>query len=89
MKKNIKITPVGIKGYQINERMKELMGIKPINENNKVKRDVLVTDYLMKYQSVLFEVTAYLTNSNTHKRIMIHMCPELRIEQKLLDAITK
>jgi hypothetical protein len=33
MKKNIKITPVGIKGYQINERMKELMGIKPINEN--------------------------------------------------------
>ena len=60
-----------------------------MHENNKVKRDVLVTDYLMKYQSVLFEVTAYLTNSNTHKRIMIHMCPELRIEQKLLDAITK
>lgn len=28
-----KITPVGLKGYEINERMKELMGIKTINEN--------------------------------------------------------
>lgn len=33
MKKNIKIAPVGLKGNEINERMKELMGIKPINEN--------------------------------------------------------
>lgn len=35
MKKNInnKILPVGLKGNQINERMKELMGITPINEN--------------------------------------------------------
>jgi hypothetical protein len=31
--KNNRITPVGLKGQQINERMKELMGIKPINEN--------------------------------------------------------
>jgi hypothetical protein len=33
MKKNIQVNPVGLKGYEINERMKELMGIKPINEN--------------------------------------------------------
>lgn len=33
MKKLIKISPVGLKGNQINERMKELMGISPINEN--------------------------------------------------------
>ena len=33
MKKNIIINPVGLKGNEINERMKELMGIKPINEN--------------------------------------------------------
>ena len=33
MKKNTQINPVGLKGYEINERMKELMGIKPINEN--------------------------------------------------------
>lgn len=39
MKKNILISPVGLKGNEINERMKQLMGIKPINEN---KSDVAV-----------------------------------------------
>ena len=33
MKKH-NIKPVGLKGNEINERMKELMGIKPINENH-------------------------------------------------------
>lgn len=33
MKKTIKISPVGLKGNQINERMKQLMGISTINEN--------------------------------------------------------
>ena len=33
MMKNNKINPIGLKGNQINERMKELMGITPINEN--------------------------------------------------------
>lgn len=33
MKENIK--PVGLKGNEINERMKELMGITPINENRR------------------------------------------------------
>jgi len=33
MKKNIKINPIGLKGNEINERIKELMGIAPINEN--------------------------------------------------------
>lgn len=33
MKKNILINPIGLKGQEINERMKQLMGIKPINEN--------------------------------------------------------
>ena len=32
--KNI-ISPVGLKGNQINERMKELMGIKTINESTR------------------------------------------------------
>lgn len=30
-----KINPIGLKGKEINERMKQLMGIKPINENKK------------------------------------------------------
>jgi hypothetical protein len=33
MKKYNKINPIGLKGNQINERMIQLMGIKPINEN--------------------------------------------------------
>ena len=33
MKKNILINPIGLKGQEINERMKQLMGIKSINEN--------------------------------------------------------
>jgi hypothetical protein len=33
MKKKINISPVGLKGNQINERMKQLMGIGSINEN--------------------------------------------------------
>jgi hypothetical protein len=35
MKKNIIVNPTGLKGNQINERMKELMGIAPINESVK------------------------------------------------------
>ena len=31
--KNNKINPIGLKGNEINERMRELMGINPINEN--------------------------------------------------------
>lgn len=32
MKKNIKISPIGLKGYQINERMKELMGVSSLTK---------------------------------------------------------
>lgn len=34
MKKDNRISPVGLKGNEINNRMKELMGIKPMNENH-------------------------------------------------------
>lgn len=30
-----RITPVGLKGHEVTDRMKELMGIQPINENRK------------------------------------------------------
>lgn len=33
MKKQIIVNPTTLKGYEVNERIKELMGIKPINEN--------------------------------------------------------
>jgi hypothetical protein len=47
------------------------------------------SDFLMKYQSLLLELNAYLTNSNTHKKIILHMCPELRMDQKMLESIEK
>jgi len=56
--------------------------------DNKVKRDVSVTDYIMKYQGLLFDVNAFLTDSNVHKKIIIYMCPELRIDDKVFNAIT-
>ena len=43
----------------------------------------------MKYQTILLEVNAFITNSNTHKKIILHMCPELRMDQKLLESIEK
>jgi hypothetical protein len=33
MERNLKINPVGLKGREINERMKQLMGVSTINEN--------------------------------------------------------
>jgi hypothetical protein len=41
----------------------------------------------MNNQTILLEVVAFLTNSNTHKKIILHMCPELRMDQKLLESI--
>ena len=32
MEKNIRINPIGLKGNEINERMRQLMGMTPINE---------------------------------------------------------
>jgi hypothetical protein len=55
---------------------------------NKKKKDVQVTDYIMKYQSLLLEVNAFLTNSNTHKKVILFMCPELRLDQEMTESIT-
>ena len=54
------------------------------NENKK-KKNISVTDYIMEYQGLLFEVNAFLTNPNTHKRIILQLCPELRFEDNLLE----
>ena len=45
-------------------------------------------EYIMKYQTLFLEVRAYLTNINTHKRVILFMCPELRLDQHMLDEIT-
>jgi hypothetical protein len=56
-------------------------------ENNKKQKNASVIDYIMKYQSLLIDVNAFLTNSNVHKKIIIYMCPELRIDDKMLEMI--
>ena len=55
---------------------------------NKTKKDIQVTDYIMKYQGLLLEVNAFLTNSNTHKKVILFMCPELRLDQDIIESIT-
>ena len=56
-------------------------------EKNKKEKNASVIDYIMKYQSLLIDVNAFLTNSNVHKKIIIYMCPELRIDDKMLEMI--
>ena len=72
-------------GYMINVmniyRDKLIM----MHSKNKIKKDTSVTDYIMKYQGLLLDVNAFLTNSNNHKKIIIYMCPELRIDDKMLE----
>jgi hypothetical protein len=56
-----------------------------IYNENKKKKDIGVTDYIMEYQGLLFEVNAFLTNPNTHKRIILQLSPELRFEDNMLE----
>ena len=54
------------------------------NENKK-KRDVKVSDYIMEYQGLLFDVNSFLSSPTTHKKIIIQLCPELRFDENLLE----
>jgi hypothetical protein len=52
---------------------------------NKIKKNINITDYIMDYQGLLFEVNAFLTNPNTHKKIILNLCPELRFDNNMLE----
>ena len=52
---------------------------------NKIKKDIGITDYIMEYQGLLFDVNSFLTDPNTHKRIILNMCSGLRFEENLLE----
>jgi hypothetical protein len=52
---------------------------------NKIKKNTSVSDYIMEYQGLLFDINSFLTNPNTHKKIIINMCPELRFDENLLE----
>jgi hypothetical protein len=57
--------------------------IEMYNEN-KIKKNVKVSDYIMEYQGLLFDINSFLTNPNTHKKIIIQLCPELKFDENLL-----
>jgi hypothetical protein len=56
-----------------------------IKKKNKTQEE---RDYVMFYQDLYLEVRSYLMNSNTHKKVILYMCPELRIDDKVLNSIT-
>jgi hypothetical protein len=74
--------------YMLNVLDKFRLNLVKIRKENIKNPDTDRSDFLMKYSTLLLEVNAFLTNSNTHKKIILHMCPELRVEQKLLEMIT-
>ena len=81
-----------LKKYTIDSMMKYMLNVMDIyrlklvdmyNEN-KIKKNINVTDYIMEKQGLLLEVNSFLTNPNTHKKIILNMCSELRLEEKYL-----
>jgi hypothetical protein len=75
--------------YTVNVLDKFRLKLVEIRKENIKKPSIDKSDFLMKYQSLLLEVNAYLTNTNIHKKIILHMCPELRMDQKLLESFEK
>ncbi len=75
--------------YMLNVLDKFRLSLVEVRKENIKKPSIDKSDYIMKYQTILLELNAYLTNTNTHKKIILHMCPELRINQNLLECIEK
>ena len=73
--------------YMVNVLDKFRLKLVEVRKQNIKKPTRDNSDFIMKYQSLLLEVIAFLTTSNTHKKIILHMCPELRMDQKLLESI--
>ena len=73
--------------YMINVLEKFRLKLVEVRKENIKNPTIDKSDYLMNNQTILLEVVAFLTNSNTHKKIILHMCPELRMDQKLLESI--
>jgi hypothetical protein len=82
-----------MKKYTIDMMMKYMLNVMDIyrlkllemyNEN-KIKKNINVTDYIMEKQGLLLDVNAFITNPNTHKRIILNMCSELRLDDKFIE----
>ena len=82
-----------MKKYTIDMMMKYMLNVMDIyrlklldmyNEN-KIKKNINITDYIMEKQGLLLDVNAFITNPNTHKRIILNMCSELRLNDKFIE----
>jgi hypothetical protein len=59
--------------YMINVLDKFRLHLVEVRNQNMKKSTREQSDFLMKYQSILLEVNAYLTNTNIHKKIILHI----------------
>jgi hypothetical protein len=84
-----------MKKYTIDLMMKYMLNVMDLyrlklvdmyNEN-KINKNINVTDYIMEKQGMLLEVNSFLTNPNTHKKIILNMCSELRMNDILLESL--
>ncbi len=82
-----------MKKYTIDMMMKYMLNVMDIyrlklldmyNEN-KIKKNINITDYIMEKQGMLLDVNAFITNPNTHKKIILNMCSELRLDNKFIE----
>ena len=55
-----------------------------MRKENIVKSTVERSDYIMKYQLILFEVVNFLNNPYTHTKIINQLSPNLRCADELL-----
>ena len=57
------------------------------NLKKKYKNVDIDRNYII-LQEILLNIEEFLTDSNVHKKIIIYMCPELRTDDIVLNAIT-
>jgi hypothetical protein len=55
-----------------------------IRQDNLIKSTTERSDYLMENQTILLKVVSFLTNSNTHTKIITQLSPKLRCDERLL-----
>ena len=65
----------------------EVFRVRLVNmrKENMIKSTTYRSDYLMKYQSLMFDVLSFLNNPNTHMKIICEISPNLRCNEKLIE----
>ena len=64
---------------------KKGLQLKKYTINSIIPYMINVLNTYNKKEELLLEIYAFLTNPNTHKRIILNMSPELRLDDKYLE----